>query len=205
MLTIKQKVTVQSLAILLIAVLLNACASTEALYAEYEHQCRVSIVSNASGTVVVEEETGKTLLWEPAVYFNYDRNDLLPIEYQRLDANVKVLAEFLEMKVDVRGFTDDIASDKYNNQLATQRVATVVNYLLNKGISSERIVKTPHGKLLPLSTNETLEGRSINRRVELVLLDQSGRAAPVLLNAEPESWTSPNNISQPGLEKTWNR
>ncbi len=186
--------------------MLYGCASTEELYAEYEHQCRVSIVNNVSGsTVVVDDASGGILLWEPAVYFNYDKDTLLALEYTRLDADIIVLEQYAELKIDVRGFTDSIASEQYNIDLATRRVDRVIDYLKSKGIAETRIRRAPLGEILPLTDNETYEDRAINRRVELLLLDQTGRAAPIRLLDKSEHWLDPNNISQPGTEKDWRR
>ena len=184
---------------------LSGCASTEELYAEYEHQCRVSIVNNASGSAVVDNQGGGTMLWEPAIYFNYDKDTLLPEEYARLDADIAVLEQYTELKIDVRGFTDSLASEQYNVELATRRVDRVIEYLVSQGISKERIRRAPLGEVLPLADNDTYESRAINRRVELLLLDQTGRAAPIRLQDKDKGWLNPNNLSEPGTEKDWRR
>jgi len=188
-----------------LAAMLSACASTEELYAEYEHQCRVSIVNNASGSVVVDNADGGSMLWEPAIYFNYDKDSLLPEEYSRLDADVAVLEQYTELKIDVRGFTDSIASAKYNVALATRRVDRVIAYLVSKGIAEQRIRRAPLGEVLPLADNDSYESRAINRRVELLLLDSTGRAAPIRLKDNDKGWLGPKNQSQPGTEKDWRR
>ncbi len=189
-----------------LAAMLNGCASTEQLYAGYEHQCRVSIINNATaGAMVVDGASRETMLWEPAVYFNYDRADLQRIEQARLDADIAVLQRYPELKVNVRGFTDSIASQKYNAALAKRRVDSVTAYLMAAGIKVQRIVHTPLGESLPLAANDTYQSRAINRRVELLLLDHSGRAAPIRIDDEVERWQTPDNISQPGAEKDWNR
>lgn len=185
--------------------ILTACASTETLYAEYEHQCRVSIISNATGTVVVDDSTGDTLLWEPAVYFNYDKDDLLEIELARLKTNIAVLNAYPELKIDVRGFTDSIATEGYNVALAGRRAATVMDYLKEQGIAESRVFRAPLGESLPLADNDTYENRAMNRRVELLLLDSNGRPAPIRLVDKSKNWDAPSNVSSPGTEKDWRR
>lgn len=196
--------SLQVLSVLLVTGL-TGCASTEELYAEYEHQCRVSVISNATGTVIVENTTGNSMLWEPAVYFNYDKANLLAEEYARLDANINVLAQYPELKLHVRGFTDSIASRGYNVELATRRVQTVTDYLVKNNVSLSRIIHAPLGEEVPLADNETYENRALNRRVELVLLDQDGRPAPIRMSTDKDSWQNPDNVSEPGLEKDWRR
>ena len=185
--------------------ILAGCASTDELYAEYEHQCRVSIVANASGTVVVEESSGKQLLWEQAVYFNYDVDSLQEMERQRIKTNVAVLNTYPELNINVRGFTDSIASQQYNLDLAQRRVAFVIQLLIDSGIAASRIYEAPLGESLPLAENDSYLNRSINRRVELLLLDQDGRPAPIRLVDKSDHWDTPSNISPLGTEKDWRR
>lgn len=194
----------RSLVLAVLALNLLACASTEELYAEYEHQCRVSIVATATGTVVVEEGVN-TMLWEPAVYFKYDKSDLEAQELARLDSDIEVLKQYPELNINVRGFTDSIATEEYNIALAERRVNAVIEYLETNQINADRIRRAPLGESLPLANNDSYENRAINRRVELLLLDQTGRAAPIRVMDDRKDWLSPINQSQPGTEKDWRR
>ncbi|MEQ9376258.1 MAG: PorP/SprF family type IX secretion system membrane protein [Imperialibacter sp.] len=83
------------------------------------------------------------------------------------------LADRLEkepwLKVDIVGHTDNVGSEAANETLSVARAAAVEAYLLSKGIARERLTTEGKGELEPISSNETAEGRSQNRRVELII------------------------------------
>jgi type IX secretion system PorP/SprF family membrane protein len=83
------------------------------------------------------------------------------------------LAERLErepwLKVDIVGHTDNVGSEEANRELSMARAAAVETYFLNKGIKKERLLTDGKGESEPVSSNDTAEGRSKNRRVELII------------------------------------
>lgn len=82
--------------------------------------------------------------------------------------------EFLQLnknvKVEISGHTDNTGSDSYNMNLSEKRAEQVVNFLVEKGINSDRLVANGYGSSQPVSSNESLEGRASNRRTELKIL-----------------------------------
>ena len=194
------------LSFILVGMILSGCATTDELYAQYdEKKCRVEVVADASGFSVVEEGF-RHLEFEPAVFFEYDKSDLVVTAMDRLALNVIVLNAYPEMKLSVRAFTDDIASKEYNEALAKRRVDTVVAYYQSRGIADDRLIVTPVGEASPLTTNDTYQNRALNRRVEMLLLDYYGRPAPFKFTEPPIiNYIEPSNESEPGLEKEWNR
>ena len=74
--------------------------------------------------------------------------------------------------MEIEGHTDAIGSQDYNQKLSEDRAQTVNEYLLRAGVRPDRIVAVRgFGKLKPVTTNETPEGRQMNRRVEIVIAD----------------------------------
>ncbi|MDP1864584.1 MAG: OmpA family protein [Thiobacillus sp.] len=96
--------------------------------------------------------------------------------------NVKKLADFLnkypQRKVMIEGHTDSRGSDTYNQALSERRAEAVQKALGNMGISSDRVTTRGYGESSPAATNDTAAGRQINRRVEIVLSDDSGNIVP---------------------------
>ena len=86
-----------------------------------------------------------------------------------LNEVVKVLTENPTLKLQIEGHTDSTGSADMNLKLSKQRAESVKNYLTSKGIDSVRLTATGYGSSKPLQSNETFEGRRINRRVELKL------------------------------------
>lgn len=75
----------------------------------------------------------------------------------------------------VEGFTDSTGADAYNQTLSTERADAVRVALLARGIASSRVASRGYGKAFAVGPNDTAAGRQINRRVEIVLSDESGQ------------------------------
>lgn len=75
-----------------------------------------------------------------------------------------------ELRLKINGYTDDIGSEDDNIILSENRAKAVKEYLIAKGIAEERIEIKGFGGLNPIASNETEEGRSKNRRVEILIL-----------------------------------
>jgi len=83
-----------------------------------------------------------------------------------LDGVVEVLAECPTVRVEVAGFTDSRGSLQLNNDISQARADTVRLYMIEHGIAAARIMATGYGPQRPIATNETAEGRALNRRIE---------------------------------------
>ena len=68
------------------------------------------------------------------------------------------------------GFTDNTGKVDYNQTLSEKRAKSVYDYLMMQGVSSDRMVYEGKGIHDPVASNDTPEGRSLNRRVEIVIL-----------------------------------
>ncbi len=91
-------------------------------------------------------------------------------------SSFKLLDEIFEsaivaegLKVGIYGHTDNVGSDEKNIPLSEQRANAVKNYMLKKGIKESRIETKGYGSTKPIASNDTQEGKSKNRRVEIVL------------------------------------
>lgn len=97
------------------------------------------------------------------------------------DLAVNRLATYLssnpQTKVLIEGHTDSRGSDDYNIGLSDRRARAVATALQSHGISADQIQTLGRGKVYPVASNDTPEGRQQNRRVEIVFSDASGRFA----------------------------
>ncbi|MEZ4704037.1 MAG: OmpA family protein [Bdellovibrionota bacterium] len=66
----------------------------------------------------------------------------------------------------VEGHTDSVGPEKYNQQLSESRALSVKNYLIQKGIQANRIQIKGYGESKPRASNNTEDGRALNRRIE---------------------------------------
>ena len=101
------------------------------------------------------------------VTFEFDSARLQPNAETILDDAAEVLMRYPEMLVEVAGHTDSLGSDAYNQQLSQKRAESVRQYLIDQGVSAERLTAVGYGESEPRATNDTEEGRELNRRVEL--------------------------------------
>jgi outer membrane protein OmpA-like peptidoglycan-associated protein len=105
------------------------------------------------------------------VFFETGRDVIDPKSYALLDNVAAVLAAHPEFKkIRVEGHTDNAGGADRNKELSTQRARAVVTYLVQKGLSAERLESVGFGPERPIADNATVEGRAQNRRVEFVIV-----------------------------------
>lgn len=90
--------------------------------------------------------------------------------YQVLNSVAIVLKEFDKTIVDVAGHADSTGPEDKNMVLSQNRASSVSSYLAAQGINSQRLITTGYGESRPIASNDTAEGRSQNRRVEITLV-----------------------------------
>ncbi len=110
------------------------------------------------------------------VLFDTGKADLKPGAGRKLDQLVQFLTEHPDRRVQIDGFTDSVGTDSYNEQLSQRRAAAVKSALLSRGIEASRISTQGYGKAYPVASNDDSGGRQMNRRVEVVIGADDGRA-----------------------------
>lgn len=103
----------------------------------------------------------------PSVYFALDSAQLTARAKAQLNAAARLMEENSDIDAVVAGHADDTGPLGYNQKLSERRAASVRNYLLGKGVSSDRLVAQGFGETSPAASNKTESGRKQNRRVEL--------------------------------------
>ena len=107
------------------------------------------------------------------VYFDTDSDVIQRRSYSLLDGVAEVLRENTYVRLlSIEGHTDDRASDAHNQDLSERRAASVVRYLVDAGVSRDRLRSVGHGEGQPIDTNGTEAGRQNNRRVEFLIIEQ---------------------------------
>jgi OOP family OmpA-OmpF porin len=107
-----------------------------------------------------------------ALYISFDtgksviRDESKPV----IDQIVDMMKQNSELKIGVEGHTDNVGSAASNKTLSEERARAVVNAIVSKGISADRLSAAGYGMDKPVADNDTEEGRAKNRRVELVRL-----------------------------------
>jgi len=103
------------------------------------------------------------------ITFATDSSNISADFYQVLDSVALVINEFEKTYVDVIGHTDSTGRAEYNQQLSVARASSVARYLESQKVVPQRINTQGMGQNAPIASNETPEGRALNRRVEIRL------------------------------------
>ncbi|MEO1051913.1 MAG: OmpA family protein [Bacteroidota bacterium] len=114
-------------------------------------------------------EVGTTVRLEN-IFFDFDKTTLKQESFIELDKVVEFLEKNPNVEIEIAGHTDGKGSDDYNLNLSQGRAEAVVAYLADNGINGYRLEAKGYGETKPVATNDTEEGRAINRRVEFTVL-----------------------------------
>lgn len=106
------------------------------------------------------------------IFFAIGESEVLPQSYNELLRLQKLLEDNPEMKIELRGHTDNQGTVEFNLRLSEARAKAVADYLVERGIDRRRISSCGFGKAYPVDTNNTPEGRCRNRRVEYRVLSK---------------------------------
>lgn len=104
------------------------------------------------------------------IFFETDSYALQESSFPELNNLFDLLKQNPEMNVEISGHTDSTGSFDYNMELSENRARSVHNYLINKGISADRLQYRGYADTIPVDTNETEEGRASNRRTEFKII-----------------------------------
>lgn len=105
------------------------------------------------------------------VIFDTNKATLKASSTAILDSVVDILKQRPNAKVELRGHTDNVGKDAYNQKLSERRAVAVVDYLVSKGIPAANLTAKGFGESNPIATNDTPDGREQNRRVTLQFTD----------------------------------
>lgn len=146
------------------------------------------------------------------ILFATNSDALMPESHEILDEVVSVFEQNARLRVRVEGHTDGDGDDKYNLDLSARRAASVMKYLVDKGVASERLESHGCGEATPLGDNATEDGKQMNRRVEFVILRRRRVVEPcrVYKPGERRRWrgargdggAAPSDASAPAPDAT---
>jgi outer membrane protein OmpA-like peptidoglycan-associated protein len=105
------------------------------------------------------------------VQFDFDKAVIKDEYFPVLDAAASALQKHGNKKVMITGHTCNMGPDSYNQTLSEKRAAAVKAYLVDKGVSETRLMTSGAGEANPVADNKTKDGRMMNRRAELVVIN----------------------------------
>jgi outer membrane protein OmpA-like peptidoglycan-associated protein len=145
-----------------------------AVGAKLDQQIR-ELREETAGTGIDVTSDGRSILVNlpNGVTFPVDSSAIQPSFRGTLDDIAESLVRYPDSLIDVYGHTDSTGSDQYNQALSERRARAVADYLTSRGVGYARIRSEGFGETQPIASNDTEEGRSANRRVEIKIVPVS--------------------------------
>ncbi len=119
---------------------------------------------------LVPIEVGKKVKLEN-VFFDFDSYELDEKSYAELQTVQNFLDENPSVKIAIEGHTDNQGTAAYNKTLSNNRAKAVYQYLVDAGVEAGRLSYQGYGDTQPVATNDTEEGRALNRRTEIKIVE----------------------------------
>jgi outer membrane protein OmpA-like peptidoglycan-associated protein len=104
------------------------------------------------------------------LFFDFDKAVLRPESFPELNRIITLMGERPTLQIEISGHTDATGPAAYNMGLSERRAKAVVQYLLDKDVNKDRMKVLFFGETQPIESNDTIEGRKRNRRVEFKIL-----------------------------------
>ncbi len=155
-----------------VAIILGAAIGGVAggLIGDYMDKQAAKIREDLEGAKVERVGEGILITFDSGILFDHDSYALKSETRENLNELAPTLIKYDDTDLLVLGHTDNTGTDDYNLKLSDRRASSVSSYITTKGVTSTRIDEKGYGESDPIATNETAEGRQLNRRVEVVIV-----------------------------------
>ena len=122
------------------------------------------------GAEVIPAGEGIIVKFDSGLLFEFGKSTLSSAAMQNIDNLAASLNKYPDTDIMVIGHTDAVGTDAINNKLSLERANSVKNYATSKGVDLSRLKTSGKGKGEPIASNDTEDGRTQNRRVEVVIV-----------------------------------
>ena len=119
------------------------------------------------GAEVQRRDDSLLVNFSDAILFDTGKSTLMPGAYDRMRSLAATLNKYPQSQIIVKGHTDSVGAESFNQQLSEERAGRVRTFLISEGVEPSRITAIGFGESLPLVSNNTAAGRVQNRRVEI--------------------------------------
>ncbi len=137
----------------------NVEVSDTATYAEVIHHTKLKKI-----------ETG-TITRLNNIFFETNKATILPTSLNEIERIASFMNTNKKIKIEIQGHTDNVGDENKNMLLSTLRAEAVYNELIKRNIASQRLSSKGYGETKPAADNNTDKGRSLNRRIEFVIVE----------------------------------
>ncbi len=105
-----------------------------------------------------------------SVQFQSSRAEIKSESFIYLTQIAEIMVRYPDFNLSIEGHTDDQGDATENQQLSEKRARACYNFLISSGVSRDRMTYRGYGESRPIASNQTLSGRTLNRRVEFALI-----------------------------------
>ena len=112
-----------------------------------------------------------SMLGDYDINFDLEKYNIDSADVQRLSTVIKVLLANSDANISIEGHADNTGEESFNNPLSNNRASSIKDYLVNVGVDAGRLSTKAFGESMPKASNDTEEGRAINRRVEFKVVN----------------------------------
>ena len=127
------------------------------------------IENEIEGVTVERVGEGIALKFDSGILFEFDSSTLQPEAKENIYKLANILKKYPDSNILIAGHTDSDGSEQYNQALSERRAKAVSDYTLIQGVASSRLSIIGLGENEPIATNNTVEGKQLNRRVEIAI------------------------------------
>lgn len=106
------------------------------------------------------------------IFFDYGKSTIRNESTNELERLTKLLNDVPTLKIEISGYTDSKGSAEFNQKLSESRAKAILDYLVKVSIPADRLTFIGYGKEQPIASNDTDEGRQLNRRTEFKILSK---------------------------------
>lgn len=135
----------------------------------YMDKQAAEIERDIQGAKVERVGEGIKITFSSGILFDVDKANLKDGYKAELTELTTILNKYADTNILLAGHTDSTGSDEYNLELSDRRAQSVSNFLVSQNVNSARIATEGFGKSHPIASNDTAEGRALNRRVEVAI------------------------------------
>lgn len=136
------------------------------------------IQQNIPGATVTRIGEGLAVTFASGLLYDFDSDAIKPTAAQNLRTLAQSLTKYPNTDILIVGHTDATGSDNYNQSLSERRAQSAQLFLVREGVSNSRLRATGRGESEPIASNDTEEGQSQNRRVEIAIYANEAARKP---------------------------
>lgn len=141
-----------------------------AIIGNYMDQQAAEMERDLEGAKIERIGEGIKITFDSGLLFEVDKSEVTSSAQTNLTDLARILNKYEDTNILIEGHTDSSGSDEYNMRLSERRAQAVSHYLAAQSVASSRFSLMGYGETQPIASNDTAEGRRLNRRVELAIM-----------------------------------